>query len=215
MEAPEIRAEFIDFREGVGRTFVQELANKVEAIERRAKAIRAIYWTLAERMPLDLFSYIREASECFIYARYLGTIVLASCAVELILNRDSRTVQVTPGSIIKWQTLSNKLLRSAQKKELPVHSLMSAGESLTGKDIRFVQRRNEVGHGRIEHLIKTISDYDPGAEAEAFDQARKADQFVVDWFNTAPDVQGGRIRNYRWGLPDRGSHRMSGEANHD
>ena len=50
-------------------------------------------------------------------------------------------------------------------------------------------------------MIKDIVDYDPKAEVEALDQLKKGDRFIVEWFNTAPDVQECHIQNYRW--PDR------------
>jgi len=50
-----------------------------------------IYWGPAEKMPLDLFSYIREAGICFSVAGFLATIVFSSTAVELELHRDGRT----------------------------------------------------------------------------------------------------------------------------
>ena len=56
-------------------------------------------------------------------------------------------------------------------------------------------------HGEISAMIKDIVDYDPKAEVEALDQLKKGDRFIVEWFNTAPDVQECHIQNYRW--PDR------------
>jgi WD40-like Beta Propeller Repeat len=44
-------------------------------------------------------------------------------------------------------------------------------------------------HGEISAMIKDIVDYDPKAEVEALDQLKKGDRFIVEWFNTAPDVQ--------------------------
>jgi len=44
-----------------------------------------------------------------------------------------------------------------------------------------------------------ISDYDPKAEEEALDQIQKAQRFnIVEWFNTAPDVQERHIANHQW-----------------
>jgi len=49
-----------------------------------------LLWSEGERMPLDVFSYIREATRAFEFGCFLGSITLASCAVETILNKDSR-----------------------------------------------------------------------------------------------------------------------------
>ena len=85
---------------------------------------------------------------------------------------------------------------------LPVRSLLSEGESLEDeKPVRFVERRNKVAHREISDMIKDIVDYDPKAEVEALDQLKTGDRFIVEWFNTAPDVQECHIQNYRW--PDR------------
>lgn len=47
---------------------------------------RSMYRYPSERLPMDLFSYTREAIHCFDLGRYLAAITMASSAVELILN---------------------------------------------------------------------------------------------------------------------------------
>ena len=192
----EIKAEFRVLREGVGQIILEGLRRDVQAVERRARTAGAIYWTKAEKMPIDLFSYIREAAHCFTFAYFLGSIMLASSAVELILNRDSSVRnQIGPG----WLSLSNSNLRDAEKWGLPVSVLLSSGETLdSGTPIRFVSRRNDVGHGDVLDWLRTLSDYDPSAEAEALDQLMKSQKFVIQWFNAALDVQGCHIQNHRW-----------------
>jgi len=151
-------------------------------------------------MPLDLFSYIREAALCFEVARFLSTIVLSSSAVELILNRDQRTRNHAGlRTIGGWATLNNQNLAIAGSQGLPVGSLITAGESLTdAQPLKFVTLRNKVAHGEIFHMFQTLTDYDQSAEDEALDQLAKSQRFVVDWFNSAPDVQEGHIQNHRW-----------------
>lgn len=57
---------------------------------------------------------------------------------------------------------------------------------------------NKIAHGEIVHLVSDLSDYDPGAERIADEQGLKMRKFVSEWFNTAPDVQQGHIRNNQW-----------------
>jgi hypothetical protein len=67
--------------------------------------------------------------------------------------------------------------------------------------VRFVALRNRVAHGNIGGLAEfagSLVEYLPDAEAEARWQVDVAKRFVVDWFNTSPDVQGGAIHNHRW-----------------
>jgi hypothetical protein len=47
-------------------------------------------------------------------------------------------------------------------------------------------------------MLKSLSDYNKNAEVEALDQASMAQNFIIEWFNTAPDVQEGHIANHRW-----------------
>ncbi|HKW65576.1 MAG TPA: hypothetical protein VJN89_23700 [Candidatus Acidoferrum sp.] len=53
-------------------------------------------------------------------------------------------------------------------------------------------------HGEIGNLVSDLSDYDPGAEQIATRHGTKMRNFVSEWFNTAPDVQEGHIRNNQW-----------------
>ena len=91
-EAPKIHASLQEPAVNAGElwwgTFFQKRAAQ---INRRFRLARIVYWGPSVKMPMDLFSYIREAALCFTVARFLATIVLSSSAVELILNRDRRT----------------------------------------------------------------------------------------------------------------------------
>lgn len=164
----------------------------ISEINRRAHLIGVIYWTDGERMPLDVFSYIREASRSFQFGCFLGAITLASCAVETILNQDSRTKSG------KWMYLDPKTLRKAHTAGLPVQALLSPDESMNKGIPVFVRRRNETAHGNVSDVIRTLSDYDPDAESAALDQLGKASRFICDWFNSSPDVQQKRIKNNAW-----------------
>jgi hypothetical protein len=56
-------------------------------------------------MPLDLFSYAREAKRCFAVGRFLGTVVLASNLVEIVVNKDQRTTSASSLRRIKgWRS---------------------------------------------------------------------------------------------------------------
>jgi hypothetical protein len=50
-------------------------------------------------------------------------------------------------------------------------------------------RLRAVAHGDIADIFRNLTDYDLVAEQEALDQLTKANRFLVEWFNTAPDVQ--------------------------
>lgn len=150
-------------------------------------------------MPLDLFSYSREAGLSFTIGRYLATIVLSSASVEVILNKDRRTKQAHLSRVGGWATLNNKNLEVAAGSGLPAHLLICDDENLGDPTaVRFVKRRNKVAHGDIADIFRNLTDYDPVAEQEALDQLTKADHFLVEWFNTAPDVQEGHISRRLW-----------------
>jgi hypothetical protein len=149
---------------------------------------------------MDLFSYTREAIHCFDECRYLAAITMASTAVELILNRDRRLRTLSfKRSRDGWVYLNNRNLRIAREHGLPTDALMSEGDDLDSeKPIAFVELRNKVAHGEIANFVSTLSDYDPGAKEFAAEQEEKMRKFVSEWFNTAPDVQDGHIRDNRW-----------------
>lgn len=154
----------------------------------------------AERLPMDLFSYIREAGHCLQERRFLASVAMASTAVELILNRDRR-LRALPNFKASdgWAYLNNRNLRIVREIGLPTDALLSPGDNLdTNKAIAFVEFRNKIAHGEIAHLVSDLSDYDPSAEQMAVDQESKMRSFVSQWFNTAPDVQEGHIRKNRW-----------------
>jgi len=153
-----------------------------------------------DRYPIDVFSYTREATHCFHERRFLACIAMASTAVEVILNRDRR-LRALLGfkSSDGWAYLNNRTLRIARDNGLPSNALLSSGEDLDGqKPIAFVEVRNKIAHGDVAHFVSDLSDYDPGAKRIADEQALKMRKFVSEWFNTAPDVQDGHIRNNRW-----------------
>ena len=152
------------------------------------------YRTHSERYPMDLFSYTREAAHCLIERRFLAVIALSSTAVELIINRDSRTRKATCAlkRIAGWANLNNYNLRVAGKHGLPSDALVEAGDDLSSNNpIAFVRLRNKVAHGEIEQFISDLSDYDPAAERLANEHEGKMRKFVSEWYNTAPDVQEG------------------------
>jgi hypothetical protein len=153
-----------------------------------------------DRYPIDVFSYTREATHCFQQRRFLACIAMASTAVEIILNRDRRLRALANfKSSDGWAYLNNRTLRVARDKGLPSDALLSSGEDLNGqRPIAFVATRNKIAHGDVEHVVSNLSDYDPGAERIADEQALKMRRFVSEWFNTAPDVQEGHIRNNHW-----------------
>lgn len=160
----------------------------------------SMYRQPAERLPMDLFSYTREAGHCLRERRFLACIAMASTAVEIILNRDRR-LKALPNYNASdgWAYLNNRTLRLAREKGLPTDTLLSTGDDLNGrKPIAFVELRNKIAHGETAHLVTNLSDYDPSAEQMAADQETKMRSFVSEWFNTAPGVQEGYIRSNRW-----------------
>ncbi len=160
----------------------------------------SMYRSPAERLPMDLFSYSREAGHCLQECRFLASVAMASTAVELILNRDRRLKPLPQVKrIFGWATLNNHNLRIARANGLPTETLISAGDDLDGASpITFVELRNKVAHGEIAHFVSDLSDYDPAAAQLATAQVEKMRHFVSEWFNTAPDVQEGHIRKNRW-----------------
>jgi hypothetical protein len=120
--------------------------------------------------------------------------------VEIILNRDSR---MRSGSL-GWKTMNSKLLRRAQERGLPVASLLEEPDTLkTDNSVRFLRLRNQIAHGRLDGIVDLAAhgfalDYSDEARALALSHLNKTDRFVLDWFNTSPDVQQRRIRRGRW-----------------
>jgi hypothetical protein len=194
------KASLRKFKEGAGiGIWTKYIHSEAADINRRHDQVGVIYWYPAERMPIDLFSYIREASRCYTLAQYLAAITMSSSAIELILNQDQRTKDLELKRIGDWATLRNDNLNAAGNLGLPVSLLVDSDEDITQKvPIKFVNRRNKVAHGDVNSFLLTLSDYDSSAESEAFDQIMKAQRFVVEWFNTSPDVQIGSIADHRW-----------------
>ena len=178
----------------------------------RVKATSAVYSNRRFRLPLvtvfspgsclphDVGAFSRDAGNCYEDGRFLACILAASAAVEIILNKDSRMCSGRPG----WRAMNVKLLRIAQKAGLPVDSLLEVGETLkTDRSVTFVRLRKGIAHGNLDGIIDTSQegfalDYSAKARALALEHLNKADRFVLEWFNTAPDVQQYCIRNGCW-----------------
>jgi hypothetical protein len=122
----QIRARFMEPKETAGATWWGHLLESDAAqINKRFRQAQMLYWSPSAKMPLDLFSYIREASTCFTTGRYLACLVLSSSAVELILNRDSRTKHLVDlRRIAGWATLNNQNLDAASRHGLPANKLL-------------------------------------------------------------------------------------------
>ena len=90
-----------------------------------------MYREPAERLPMDVFSYTREAGHCLKERRFLACVAMASTAVELILNRDRR-LRVLPnfGASDGCAYLNNRTLRIARENGLPTNELLSPGDDL-------------------------------------------------------------------------------------
>ena len=163
-----------------------------ERVDKRFAEAGVVYWVPAEAMPLDLFSYLRDASLCFSVSRFLAAISMSSGLAEIIINRDSRMAN-RPGVHRSdgWASLSNRNLREAREAGLPVTELLDRGEDIANDQppIRFVQLRHKVAHGDLRDFPEALSDYSPPYEDEARDQLNKAMRFLIAWFNSTPDIQ--------------------------
>lgn len=157
-----------------------------------------LHFTQATHIPSDVMAYGREGANCFNDRRYLATIVLTTAQIEIILNKDSRMRRPGGG----WRTLNMKLLRDGAGKGMPVASLLTLGESLKAPSIEFVELRNRLAHGNLAGIIgfehSGTPDYSVKARESALTQMKKADQFVMEWYNSAPDVQQRRVAHHRW-----------------
>lgn len=191
-----IKASLLQPREGAGKywweTFIR---GHISDINRRFNQARALHVTNSEAIPRDLFSYVREAALCFEIGRYLPTIHLASLAAKLILERDARCR--THGLLVRQArgeiALGSRNLLIAEQLGLPVHALLSENETLGDTvPIIFVLRSDAAARGDVSNWFHEISEYVPRIEHEAFDQLDKAQRFLVEWFNTSPDIQSSR-----------------------
>lgn len=120
------------------------------------------YWTPAEAMPLDVFSYIREAGKARDSKCFMASIAMSSALVELIINRDSRT-RTKKGlrRVAGWATLNNANLSIAKGAGLPVHKLLRKGEDVAQvAAVEFVRLRNKVAHGDTLGLFTTLTHYE-------------------------------------------------------
>ena len=197
MNAPQerARADHREVKPGFGKTWWQGyLADMGEGVDRRFAETGVVYWVPAEAMPLDLFSYLREASLCFSVSRFLAAISMSSGLVEIIINRDARVATRTGVHRIDgWASLSNRNLREARDAGLPVTELLDGGEDVANDQppIQFVRLRHKVAHGDLRDFPEALTDYSPPYEDEAKNQLSKAMKFLIAWFNSTPDIQGG------------------------
>ena len=186
------RAELRQVRPGGGNlwwtTFLETHASDVN---RRFTEAGAVYWQPAQAVSVDLFSYVREAALCYSVGRYLATISLSGALIETIINRDSRmSMRPHVRRIDGWATLNNRNLREAESAGLPVRVLLKQGENLTDKSpIDFVRHRNKIAHGDLADHPAGLTDYSPVYEEMARDQLTKATNFLIEWFNSSPDIQ--------------------------
>lgn len=167
------------------------LARHCADVARRAAEAKVISWHPGPAMPLDLFSYLREATGCYTLARFLAAISLASALVEAILNRDSRLagrgdLQRVDG----WILLNNRNLLRASEAGLPVRELLGPAEAAADEaPLSFIHLRNRIAHGHLAGFPGQLSDESPALEGAARTQLDKASRFLVAWFNTCPDIQ--------------------------
>jgi hypothetical protein len=170
------------------------LENHDQGAKRRFHEIPSIYWHPAEAMPRVLFSYVHDALLCHTAARYLGAIAVSGALAEILLNRDSRLSGVEEMKRIGgWATLNNPNLLIAGMHGLPVSRLLDSGESPAAHaPVRFVHLRNKVAHGDVigGGFPEGLSEYGPEYEEAARGQVTKATEFLADWFNTSPEIQG-------------------------
>ncbi len=169
-------------------------ATMTEGVDKRFAEAGVVYWVPAEAMPLDLFSYLREASLCFTVSRFLAAISMSSGLAEIIINRDSRMAnRQGVHRLDGWASLSNRNLREAREAGLPVTELLDGGEDVANDQhaIRFVRLRHKVAHGDLRDFPEALTDYSPPYEDEAKNQLSKAMKFLIAWFNSTPDIQGG------------------------
>jgi hypothetical protein len=156
-----------------------------------------LYHSHATHMPSDVFAYGREAHHCFADKRYLATIMMSVAQVEIILNKDGRLPKGEG-----WRHLDMKLLKAGSKNGLPVHCLFGQGESLKARSAEFIDLRNRIAHGNLDGIIgfeeDGTPDYSFESRVKALTQMRKATAFVMEWYNTSPDVQQRRIVHGRW-----------------
>jgi hypothetical protein len=157
-----------------------------------------LHFTLAMHLPRDVAAYGREAPNCFNERRYLATIILSSAAIEIILNKDSRMRAAGRD----WQNLNMKQLREGDLKGLPLKALLGPGESLRDKSIEFIDLRNRLAHGNLQGIVgfehTGTPDYSEDARETALSHMKKAEAFVMEWYNTSPDVQDRRIVDHTW-----------------
>ncbi|HLG98886.1 MAG TPA: hypothetical protein VKX49_21425 [Bryobacteraceae bacterium] len=95
-----------------------------------------------------------------------------------------------------------KLIREGNRKGLPVEKLLEPDESIGGSSIAFIELRNKLAHGNFAGVLgfeeRGAPDYSEEAKEVALKQLTKAEEFEVEWYNTAPDVQLHRIVHHRW-----------------
>jgi hypothetical protein len=153
-----------------------------------------------ECLPSDVGAFGRDAGNCYESGRFLACILTASAAVEIILNRDSRMRAGRRG----WCHMNAKLMRTAQDRGLPVDRLLEGADDFkTDNSVTFLRLRNQIAHGNLDGIIDLTRegfalDYSRKAAKLALAHLNNADEFILEWFNTAPDVQQRRIRRGLW-----------------
>src|SRR5215831_17549022 len=127
-----LRALRPEMKPGVGLSRPSDiLETNPDDIKRRCGDIGVVSWYRDDSMPLDLVALLRGAAACYILAQYESAITLSTGAVEMIMNKDRRTVGLDLRRIDCWATLNNRNLTLVQTVGLPVHTLLAAKESLT------------------------------------------------------------------------------------
>lgn len=149
------------------------------------------------------------ARDCYVLSMMESSIAFSSIAVELAINMDERMQhkrvkkKKKDGRISSgWLMLSNRMLRDAEEKNLPINLLLDKGETLETDFpfVKFVERRNDVSHGDysrysrrmaggiIFYLLDTNQQIADIPSKEALDQLKKCSDFLNAWVNQNPKL---------------------------
>jgi hypothetical protein len=97
-----------------------------------------------------------------------------------------------------------KMDHAARRHNLAVTDLLEGADDFkTDNSVTFLRLRNQIAHGNLDGIIDLARegfalDYSRKAAKLALAHLNKADQFILEWFNTAPDVQQRRICRGLW-----------------
>jgi hypothetical protein len=188
---------------------IQEVSGHVKQIAFKGQVEQA-HGTFSENIGITLSWTI--ARDCYVAGIMPATIQFASTAVECAINNDSKmrsarekqyadAVKSSRQEPNDWLQLSNSMLRKAQAQGLSVQILMDGGESLNGKTIAFIYRRNKIAHGDYSEftyhfqsnfgtdvpVTRKFADIYP---RDALDQFVKCSNFLKVWIGQNPDIQG-------------------------